>query len=111
MTPQDDLAAGVAPPRARQAGNPHACRCEMCCPENPGRTYTEAYRHLCEVRYLAGLPSNERRREYLEGPKGVLERRGVTAYYRLRSDTWNFMRGGEDALVTEEPDVLQEAAQ
>lgn len=88
MTAQDDLfAAPAPPPRA-----PHACRCEQCCPENPAPTYTEAFRHECEARYVARLPSNDQRRDYLEGPKGVLERRGVVEYYRLRAAAWACMQ-------------------
>ena len=64
----------------------------MCRPDDPAPTYTEAFRHECEAHYLAALPSNEHRREYLEGPKGVLERRGVVEYYRLRSSTWACMQ-------------------
>jgi hypothetical protein len=64
----------------------------MCRPDDPAPTYTEAFRQECEARYLAALPTNEHRREYLDGPKGVLERRGLVEYYRLRATTWAYMQ-------------------
>lgn len=50
------------------------CLCEMCTP-NPAFTYTEEYRHQCEVRYVLRL-AEERRAEYLAL---VLEERGPNA--------------------------------
>jgi hypothetical protein len=88
---QDDLfdkpqeAAAGAPPAPR----PHACRCQMCYPENPAPTYTETFRHECEVRYVANLPSDDRRTAYLEE---VDKCRGQAAYFRLRRDAWQLMQ-------------------
>ena len=64
------------------------CRCEMCRPDDPAPTYTEAFRHECEARYVAALPSNERRAEFLGE---VHKARGDIEYYRLRSAAWNCM--------------------
>jgi hypothetical protein len=65
-----------------------SCRCEMCRPDDPAPTYTEAFRHECEARYVAALPSNDRRSEFLAE---VLKARGDIEYYRLRSAAWNQM--------------------
>jgi hypothetical protein len=51
---------------------------------------SEQHRHECEVRWLAALPSNDRRKKYLEGVK---QKRGKAAADRLRVDAWNLMRG------------------
>lgn len=64
------------------------CRCEMCRPDDPAPTYTEAFRHECEARYVAALPSNERRAEFLGE---VHKARGDIEYHRLRSAAWNCM--------------------
>lgn len=85
--PQPDLFQQEA--RALGGALAVVCLCEMCRPDDPGRTYTEAFRHECEVRYVVGLPSNERRAEYLEK---VFEKRGRKAYKRLRKETWNLIQ-------------------
>ena len=46
-----------------------------------GHTYTEAYRHECEVRFVVGMPGPEQRRTYLAG---VEAKRGKPAADRLR---------------------------
>lgn len=66
----------------------HKCRCDSCCPEDPDPKATEAYRHECEVRYVANLPSHARRRDYLAG---VQKARGEAATRRLREDAWRLM--------------------
>ena len=75
---------------ARAPGGVQAsvCRCEMCRPDDPAPTYTEAFRHECEARHVAALPSNERRAEFLGE---VHKARGDIEYYRLRSAAWNCM--------------------
>lgn len=50
---------------------------------------SEAHRHACEVRYVAGMRSDEDRRRYLDG---VHQRRGKDAWQRLRQDVWALMR-------------------
>ncbi len=66
-----------------------ACRCDGCCPSDPLPTWTEAHRHACEARWLAGFETNERRAGYLAG---VLVARGKPAYERLRFDTHAVMK-------------------
>lgn len=48
-----------------------------------GHTYSDQYRHECEVRYVLSLPGKERRRAYLEA---VDKLRGKAAGDRLRQD-------------------------
>lgn len=87
---QADLFGGVAPnDRSGQSDMAHACRCEICRPKDPARTYTETFRHECEVRYIVSMTSNEQRAAYLEG---VFEKRGRKAYRRLRKDAWNVIQ-------------------
>jgi len=43
----------------------HACRCPSCCPDNPGQTYTPAFRAKCEARAVCRMPAIEARRQYL----------------------------------------------
>ena len=57
----------------------------MCRPGEPAPTYTEDFRHECEARYVAALPSNDRRAEYLDK---VHDARGDVEYFRLRSAAW-----------------------
>jgi hypothetical protein len=57
-----------------------ACACESCRPDDPAPTYTERFRHECEVRYISLLDDP---REYLAG---VVKTRGVTAQQRLIAD-------------------------
>ena len=47
-----------------------------------GPTYTEAWRHECEVRYIISMPGREQRAGYVEA---VAKRRGQPAAERLRS--------------------------
>lgn len=49
----------------------------------------EARRHACEVRMLVNMPTDSRRRLYLEG---VRQHRGAEATDRLRQDVWNAMK-------------------
>lgn len=65
------------------------CRCDGCCPSDPLPTWTEAHRHACEARWLAGFDTNTHRASYLAG---VLVARGRAAYERLRADTFAAMR-------------------
>ena len=44
-----------------------ACRCERCCPNDPGPTYTRAYLIACLAREIAALPSLTQRRARVEG--------------------------------------------
>lgn len=67
------------------------CRCEVCCPDNPAPTYTEQFRHECEVRAVVAMASNARRRSYLEK---VEKRRGAAAADRIRTEAWELMRRG-----------------
>ena len=64
------------------------CRCELCA-DPPGATYTEAHRHACEVRYLAGMATHRERAAFL---RGVAKARGAPAADRLRRDTWAAMQ-------------------
>lgn len=55
-------------------------------------TYSEAWRHECEARWVANLPDLERRRNYLDG---VAKRRGQAAGDRLRiqvAEVWRARR-------------------
>lgn len=60
-----------------------SCLCPSCRPQDPAPTYTEAYRHECEVRYVVSLGTQEDRRKYLAG---VAKRRGLEAMSTLRND-------------------------
>lgn len=67
-----------------------ACRCESCAPDNPAPTYTQAHRHACEVRHVAGMPTNRDRAVYLAA---VATKRSAGEAARLRVDTWKAMKG------------------
>lgn len=58
-----------------------------------GYTWTEQYRHECEVRFLLSMPTRAQRAAYLDG----LERkRGDAAVARLKADltaAWRAARG------------------
>ena len=69
--------------------NVTACYCEHCSP-SPLPTWTDDWRHSCEVRQLAGLSTNEERKVRLAG---IAERRGQAAADRLRMDVWQLMTG------------------
>lgn len=56
-----------------------ACRCEQCT-ATPGPTYTEAFRHECEVRHVARMASKSARKAYLSG---VAVQRGWEAVERI----------------------------
>jgi hypothetical protein len=62
------------------------CDCWRCI--RGGYTYSEAFRHACEVRFVVGLPTHLDRHSYLAG---ILEQRGELAYKRLREDVWTAM--------------------
>jgi len=55
------------------------CRCPNCS-DAPLPTYTERYRHKCEVRYVAGLPKKEDRSRYL---RHVALKRGAAAAQQI----------------------------
>ena len=59
------------------------CLCIDCSPAAPGPTYSEQFRHECEVRYVADLPGTAARVEYL---RMVVDKRGYPAGKRLRDD-------------------------
>lgn len=65
------------------------CKCESCSP-TPGLTYTEQYRHECEVRHVQNMPTRDRRIYYLLGPRGVKEQRGQEAARRIIRDLKQF---------------------
>ena len=48
-----------------------------------GHTYSEQYRHECEVRYVLAMPSREQRAEYLDS---LVRKRSAAAAERLRQD-------------------------
>jgi hypothetical protein len=73
------------------------CCCEQCLPDNPGRTYTDAYRHLKECEYLADMPSNEMRQGYLEV---ITKKRGAAVASRLRTDVWKLIKGADESGTT-----------
>lgn len=57
------------------------CRCERCDPGDPAPTYTQRYRHHCEVMHIIGLPTRTSRTEYLDA---VRQKRGRAAAEQLR---------------------------
>lgn len=76
------------------------CLCETCAPDvghghgEPGWTYSRAYRHECEVRWIAALPSDMERSKFLAGVSG---KRGGEAAAQLRKDVWKLItEGGRD---------------
>lgn len=46
-----------------------------------GHTYTEAFRHECEVRFVVNMPGPQERRDFMDG---VEKKRGKPAADRLR---------------------------
>lgn len=66
-----------------------ACLCEACQPDNPGPTYTEAFRHQCECRAVARMATNAERKAYLIG---IEKRRGAEAAQTMRMDVWKLIR-------------------
>lgn len=52
------------------------CHCEQCS-DDPDYTYTDEWRHECELRWMSTQPKPE---EYLQA---VLQARGGDAYLRL----------------------------
>ena len=52
-------------------------------PDQRGHTYSEAFRHECEVRYVLALPSKWARRDYLNS---LHKWRSPAAVERLRAD-------------------------
>ncbi|MFO0335557.1 MAG: hypothetical protein ACK53C_11130 [Pseudomonadota bacterium] len=67
-----------------------ACRCEDCAPADPAPTYSQAHRHACEVRHVAGMATNKARAAYLAA---VAAKRSEGEAARLRADTWYHMKG------------------
>lgn len=64
-----------------------------------GHTYTEAWRHECEVRYVVKMDGPESRRAFLDG---VEKKRGKAAADRLRDGVrkvWE-TRNGAQAVGT-----------
>lgn len=55
-----------------------------------GFTYTETYRHQCEARFIAALPTKAQRDRYFDGDgdrlKPLAALRGADAVARLRAD-------------------------
>ncbi len=72
------------------------CLCESCAPDvghgpgEPGWTYSRRYRHECEVRWIAALPSDRERSKFLNG---VYDKRGPEAATLLRKDVWALLQG------------------
>lgn len=64
------------------------CWCENCA-KQPRETWTMKHRHECEVRYVAGLASNDARASYLFG---VRAKRGEEAAARLRLAAWEILK-------------------
>lgn len=65
----------------------------MSAPLEGGHTWSEAWRHECEVRHVCSLPSQAARRLYIEGDpaaqpriKGVRQQRGDAAADTLNAD-------------------------
>lgn len=52
-------------------------------------THSEQYRHECEARLVANMPTDADRKRYLEG---VAKRRGERAAERLRLGVWEMLR-------------------
>lgn len=52
----------------------------------------EAQRHANEVKLVATLETHAKRAWYIDGSKGVYERRGYDAAQRLRLDAWRYMK-------------------
>lgn len=57
---------------------------------NDGFTWSEQYRHECEVRMVAAMMPRERRLAYLDGVQKV---RGQAARDRLERDLVDLLRG------------------
>lgn len=86
MTDQDDRL------KCRGCGQIHAGARLITLPD--GRVvgnHSEEYRAYCEAVYVAGLPTKQRRNQYLWGSldgkiKGISQRRSVESANRLRAD-------------------------
>lgn len=52
-------------------------------------TTSEAYRHQCEVRFILAMPTNKKRKKYIDG---VREKRNDAAADRLYNDVKRAMR-------------------
>ena len=61
--------------------------CEHC--EQKGFTYTEQYRHECEVRYICILPTLNIRRSLLQV---IEEKRGLKAVEKIKEDMVKFWK-------------------
>lgn len=64
----------------------------------------EPFRHACEARFVANFETDSQRTVYLEGEKGVRDRRGDAPCEQLRREIWTQMKSSAKAV---EP--LQEA--
>lgn len=69
------------------------CHCPRCS-DAPWQTYTEAYRHQCEVQSVVALQDRVARKAYLAL---VAEKRGAAAAERLRQDAIALWRAGDVA--------------
>lgn len=70
-------------------------------------TYSEAWRHECEVRYVASLPSKQARARYLDGDahalppiKSLAAIRGQAAADKLRADAKAYYSAQQAARKT-----------
>lgn len=61
------------------------CHCRKCRPIGFRTTYTEEFRHECEVRMLAAK-TQEERDEWIAGKRGVKNLRGEESAIRLITD-------------------------
>lgn len=52
----------------------------------------EPHRRQCEVRVVAGFETDSQRKVYIEGEKGVRDRRGDAVAEQLRRDVWALMK-------------------
>jgi hypothetical protein len=62
--------------------SPIKCFCVVCS-DDPLESYSEQYRHECEVRMIINMSSKEARREHLNG---IEVKRGKAAADRIRTD-------------------------
>jgi len=71
-----------------------ACLCPSCT-DRPAPSYTDAFRHQCEVAFVVGLPGRAERVEYFSL---VRERRGAAAAKRLREEAIAAWKAGRDSM-------------
>lgn len=83
----------------------------MSAPLERGHTWSEAWRHECEVRFVCSLPSQQARHRYLEGDptaqpraiRGVRQQRGDAAADRLTADARALWATGWRAVAPATP--------